>query len=89
MRRLGVNIACNDIGFDFVSLHACAGLRAIDRIQHAEKLGRPVAIAENSEPKQLHMAACVYCPPFSRTPGTLAFDVPGFMGGTVEWRRKE
>ena len=41
----------------------------IDRVEQRKKLCRFVALTECGETITDQAAACVYCPPFSRTPG--------------------
>jgi hypothetical protein len=51
---------------------------------HAREVSESAAYAITAQ-----IAACVYWPPFSRTPGTVAADVTGVALGSIEWRRQQ
>src|SRR6185437_5520631 len=49
VRRLGVHVACSDVGFHFVTLNTRTRVASVDWVEHSEKLGSLVAVAEHGE----------------------------------------
>jgi hypothetical protein len=65
-----VDVAREHVGLAAIALDVGRCARVVDRIEHVEQLDGLVAAARaGAIAITTQIAACVYCPPFSRTPG--------------------
>jgi len=69
VRRLGIDVRRHDVRLDLVAVDTRWGLGMVIG-SHRKELGGLIPVTERREGDRRPDAACVYCPPFSRTPGT-------------------
>src|SRR5579864_258162 len=84
VRRLGVNVANNDVGLDFVTLHPCACVASVDRVEHSEKLSSLGAVAKHGERNHRPDCGMRILPAIFADAGRISLDVAGVMPCIIE-----
>ena len=87
VRRLGINITGYHVRFHLVSLHAGTGVGAMDRTDHAKKLGGFVAIAQRRECDHHPRGSMAVLPAVFPNARQISLDIAGIMIRMVEGRR--